>query len=218
MPDARSVASPVTEAVLIDLLAASDPSVTGEGLDRITFKWMPEMFDESKQAEYANINIIGRSEPILGYSHSSPRVFQISLVFAAEVNPYEEVIRPIWLIRSWVYPDYRDEVMPNVPPRVLLVVGNWLSQRCVAIRVDVKYHGPWGRGPVSTQGKAGLGNSGPVPGGSAGGDKDSMLPYWAEVGLVLQEVMENTRYTPYDTMWVRRGWDRGSGFFPDSSA
>ena len=204
------VATPVTEAVLIDLLAAADPSITGEGADRITFTWMPEMFDESKQAEYANINIIGRSEPILGYSHSSPRVFQIPLVFAATTDPFTEVIKPIWLIRSWVYPDYRDTGMPNVPPRVLLVVGNWLSQRCVAIRVDVKYHGPWGRAPVSTQGS--------VPGGSSDPTKDSMLPYWAEVGLVLQEVMENTRYTPYDTMWVRRGWDRGSGFFPDSAA
>jgi hypothetical protein len=40
-----------------------------------------------------------------------------------------------------------------------------------------------------------------------------MMPYKAEVQLVLQEVTENTTYTPWDTTWVRRGWDRGSGFF-----
>lgn len=209
-PSSPPSAAPTTEAVLIDLLAAADS--TGDAkkfgaADRITFTWMPEMFDESKTAEYAEVNIIGRSEPILGYSHSSARRFQIPLVFAATYSPVEEVLKPIWLIRSWLYPDYREASQPNVPPRVLLVVGKWLSQRCVVTRADIKYHGPWGRKPVSTQIE--MPEGGPFY-------KDSMLPFWAEVGLVLQECSENTRYTPFDTFWVRRGWDRGSGFFPDN--
>ena len=43
--------------------------------------------------------------------------------------------------------------------------------------------------------------------------RDSMLPMWVEVNLVLQETMDNTSYTPYDTRYVRNGKDIGSGFF-----
>jgi hypothetical protein len=130
-------------------------------------------------------------------------------------NPFEEIIKPIWLIRSWVYPEYGTLDIPNVPPRVLLVMGNWLSQRCIATRVDIRYEKPWGRVTLNQAGQRIQGSGqNTVPGGRGGDPNlDSMMPYKAEVQLVLQEVTENTTYTPWDTTWVRRGWDRGSGFF-----
>lgn len=223
---------PVTEGMIIDLEAVqgnikSDPAFTGlYASDRIYFKYTFDAFEENKSANYADINVIGRSEPILGYAGSGPRTFTIPLVFAAaEVGTHwEQVIRPVWLIRSWLYPDYATPRLPNVPPALLLVMGSWLSQRVVARSATIRYHGPWGRG----NGVPGVFDSGtydPLYGSTQGFDmppgfkkagsfwKDSMLPMWVEVTLVLQETMDNTKGTPYDTRYVRNGWDTGSGFF-----
>lgn len=223
---------PVTEGMIIDLEAIqgkikSDPAFTGlTGSDRIYFKYTFDAFEENKAANYADINIIGRSEPLLGYSGSGPRTFTIPLIFAAaEVGTHwEQVMKPVWLIRSWLYPDYATPRVPNVPPALLLVMGSWLSQRVVARSATIRYHGPWGRG----NGPPGVFDSielDPTYGSTQGFDmppgfkkaaslwKDSMLPLWVEVTLVLQETMDNTNYTPYDTRFVRNGWDTGSGFF-----
>jgi hypothetical protein len=224
-------AKPVSEGMLIDLTAVLGPTganpttsapvrpeddVAGFDVpDRIMFTYTFDAFDESKTASYNEVPIIGRSEPIFGYSHSNARTFNIPLTFVATDNPFEEIIKPIWLIRSWVYPEYGTLDIPNVPPRVLLVMGNWLSQRCIATRVDIRYEKPWGRVTLNQAGQRIQGSGqNTVPGGRGGDPNlDSMMPYKAEVQLVLQEVTENTTYTPWDTTWVRRGWDRGSGFF-----
>lgn len=201
---------PIGEAALIDLTKGAGGLLSelfGSGLHEIRFPYMPESFSESKSAEYAQVPVLGRSEPLLGYRGSGPRIFNLNLTFVAHAEPFLEVIKPIWLIRSWVYPDYSDD-LPNVPPRVLFVVGKWLSQRCVVLRVDITYHAPWGRLPWSTQIT--------TPGGLTDPFsllKDSVLPYWAEVSLTLQETAENTDYTPWDHNQVYEGEDRGSGFF-----
>lgn len=231
-----NVGEPVVDGALIDLLAVagSGPLVVDPGFevpDRIHFVHTMDAFEESKTAEYANVNIIGRSEPVLGYSHSGPRVFNIPLHFVATKNPFEEILKPIWLIRSWLYPDYTNMTVPNVPPRVLLVMGAWLSQRCICTRVDITYQKPWGRvtlhpgGPLEIPGLGTFETLGSIAQGSGQNvmpeaarspemwHRDSMIPYRVDVNLTLQEVTENTRYTPWGTTWIRRGWDRGSGFF-----
>lgn len=236
---------PITEGYILDLLAVQGgKDLGGIGLsDRIYFKYTFNQFEESKSANYAEVNVMGRSEPILGYAGSGPRMFTIPLVFAAtEQNfHFSQVIAPIWLIRSWLYPDYNTTQQPQAPPPLLLVMGAWLSQRCVARSATIRYHGPWGRthlkqaafdalwrgridnpGGVLAMLQEGFLNGSSqlemIPAGikflnPMSAFRDSMLPMWVEVNLVLQETMDNTSYTPYDTRYVRNGKDIGSGFF-----
>jgi hypothetical protein len=235
---------PVEEGCIIDLSTSrrqvgliDAAGSKNNPIDRIDFRYTFDSFDDTKSANYGEINVIGRSEPILGYSGSGPRIFNIPLIFAHAgatgagglgINPYqthwEEVIRPVWLVRSWLYPDYSNPMRPNVPPILLLVMGSWLSQRCVARSASVRYHGPWGRGRGIVKGEFGdnMYETGSIqfdmPIGFNGGvdpfkaRKDSMLPTWVEINIVLQEVMDNTSYTPYDMNQVRQGYDTGTGF------
>lgn len=240
-PGGNMESFPVREGYILDLLAVQGGKDLGGLLsDRIYFKYTFKQFEESKSANYAEINVMGRSEPILGYAGSGPRMFTIPLVFAAtEQNfHFSQVIAPVWLIRSWLYPDYNTTQQPQTPPPLLLVMGRWLSQRVVARSATIRYHGPWGRSHLYQSAlnaafrggtffskdnlKEGLltGSSQleMLPAGLNFVDalapfKDSMLPMWVEVTLVLQETMDNTSYTPYDTRAVRNGYDTGGGFF-----
>jgi hypothetical protein len=127
------------QAMLIDLTTS----------ERLYFTFMPSSFSERKEAQYAQVSILGRSEPILGYSHSTGRVFSITLTFAAHQNPPQiDVLDKVRLIRSWVYPKYGAGA-PTVPPRLLLKIGRWLSQRVVLLEYNITYKAPWGYSPVS---------------------------------------------------------------------
>jgi len=198
--------------------------------DRINFKYMPQMFTESKTANYQNTPILGRSEPVLGYAGSSPRIFNIPLTFAATTDPKADVIDPIRVVRSWVYPDYSEANTPKVPPTLVLQVGAWLSSRCVCTRVDVRYHGPWGKAPTSSQEfpvlSAAIEFFGIEIGGSIDPGEildyvppgfdvplsflltDSMYPFWAQVDVSLQETNLNIAGSPPGTREVRNAQDR----------
>lgn len=195
-----------TEAMLIDLTHPSD---------KIVFTFMPGNFTESKSAEYAAINILGRSEPVMGYSHSGPRLFNITLTFFADSDPNSEVLSPVQLLRSWVYPDYSSQ-FPTVPPRLLLIVGQWLSQRVIMLNYNINYMAPWGKSPVSSSIGSNTAQISPdvaLENQSAAGTgfevtpQDSMLPFLVEAQVVLQEVMDNSDSTPWDTNQVRAGQD-----------
>lgn len=194
---------------------------------RITFNWMPASFSESKSANYANTQILGRSEPVLGYASSGPRVFSIPLVFAAHNDAFNEVVQTTRAVRSWVYPDYTASGEPQLPPRLVLQVGSWLSSRCVCRSVDIQYHAPWGRSPVSNQeGKLldlfnvygiNLNDIMPtIPGMNSPIIDiltDSMYPFWASVNLTLQETNADLVNSPPSNRGVLRGKDR---FIPKS--
>lgn len=187
--------NPIQDVVLMDLVKP--------GFREIRVEYMPQSFTETKQSNYAAIMPMGRSEPIMGYSGGGPRIFNFLLTFATTgTDPFNDVIAPVWLVNSWLYPDY-SERLANVPPRVLLVVGSWLRSRCIATRADTTYHGPWGRAPFSPPGL--------VP-GELGAATDSMLPYYVEVNLVLQQVAENSSESPFDHYQVDRGADRVGAF------
>ena len=198
--------------------------------DRVNFKYMPTMFTESKTANYQNTPILGRSEPVLGYAGSGPRIFNIPLTFAATNNPWTDVIQPVRTARSWVYPDYSQADTPKVPPTLVLQVGAWLSSRCVCTRVDIRYHGPWGKAPTSSQefpvlsaaasffGIELQANVNPAvildmvpPGFNVPLSyllSDSMYPFWAQVDVSLQETNLNVRGGPPGSREVRAGNDR----------
>jgi len=205
----------VHDAMIIDLLETRV----------LEFVYMPAEFSESKAAEWANVNILGRSEPIVSYSHSGPRVFNLNLWFIVhgERSYAQEILEPIRLIRSWVYPYYstQERGQPNTrlstPPTLLFVVGSWLRQRCIAQRYNITYRAPWGRDDVNLSSAATVENVTDAFGNVIGQQSvpativargDSMVPFVVEVNLQLQEVNENIpQRSPFDTFQVRHGDD-----------
>lgn len=186
-------------------------------LDTFDFVFMthfPFEFTDRKSAVYQQVVPIGRSEPIMGYSHSGPRLFNIPVqlatrsgtklpdnivdIFTLDAGPFFDVVLPTRIMRSWVYPNYQG-FLPAMPPRLLLVVGLLLGQRVIATDVDVKYMGPWERIPITTIDLPLIGDF-PI-------SVDTMFPYNAIVTLNLQEVMENGPNSPYDEIQVAAGLD-----------
>jgi len=215
---------PVTNAMLIDSIQRRS----------ITFTYMPQEFSESKLADWQNVNILGRSEPIVSYAWSGPRMFNLTLLFIAhgEQDIETEVLSPVRLIRSWVYPLYSSQQRTGTatriatPPYVLFIVGTWLRQRCVLRSYDIAYRAPWARvdqqqiqlsSPATSAiivdnfgnpiGEQSIQPSQPPTG--IADTKDSLIPYVTEVRMTLQEVNENiSGRSPWDTMQVRRGDDK----------
>lgn len=215
----------VTECALIDLSpsdGAVQNSVTdafwnffgplfGQPAGRIIFMYMPEQFSESKSVNWNDTDIIGRSEPVIGYRSSGPRIFNITLTLIAgeTPDPVFDVIRPLWLVRSWAYPNYSTTRVPNTPPRLVFVVGSWLIQQCVMLRYDISYQAPWARvhlgkllGNIDL--KMILGSQLTMPGGGSP-LVDAMIPYRVDIQLTLQEV---SRTKPPGSVEVMRGSDR----------
>ena len=215
----------VTEAALIDLSPQTNTvqnSLTdkfwdffgpllGQPAGRIIFQYMPESFTETKQVNWADTDIIGRSEPVVGYRSSGPRIFNITLTLVAGLtpDPVFDVIRPLWLVRSWAYPNYTDTKVPNTPPKLLFVIGSWMIQQVILLRYDIKYTAPWarvhlGRLFAGLDLKMILGSDLTMPGGGSP-FVDSMIPYLVEINLTLQEV---ARVRPPGSIDVARGADR----------
>lgn len=211
--------TPIKDAFIGDLLT----------LEKVEFTYMPQQFSEAKQAEYSQVPIMGRSEPLLGYGSSTGRIFQIGLSLLATGDKggsrdtpdwqqraaEEEVIKPLRLLSSWVYPDYRNDRM-SIPPRLLLVIGSWLSIRVVLINYSAQYMAPYGRQDVGAF--TSNTNFSPVDGPLslvqlAGGASDSLIPYRADVAMTLQEVNDNSATTPWDTFQVRSGANKITGQF-----
>lgn len=215
----------VTEAALIDLTpndGSAQNSITdafwnffgplfGQPAGRIIFQYMPEAFTESKSVNYQDVDIIGRSEPVLGYRSSGARIFNIVLTLVAGETPdvVFDVIRPLWLVRSWAYPNYTDTKVPNIPARLVFVVGSWLIQQVVLLRYDITYKAPWARVHLgklfgNLPMKMILGSQLTMPGGGSP-LVDAMIPYMVEISLTLQEV---SRDRPPGSIEVSRGADR----------
>lgn len=69
---------------VIDTYAQATAGSTGEQF-RVNFDYFPESYREAKNAQYATIDVMGRSEPIRGYASSGARIFQINFQVAIDV-------------------------------------------------------------------------------------------------------------------------------------
>jgi len=129
-----TVMSPEPYCYIIDL----------ETGDKCEFQLMPDVFGESKSANWDQIPIIGRSLPYLGYAHSGPRTASFTLLFHAIGGKWT----PVWVmehvrfLKSLVYPDYQNGF--TFPPhRAMLIVGEAIGMVCVAANVTTNWMGPW---------------------------------------------------------------------------
>lgn len=126
-------------------LAASPGDVS----KRVVFSYMPEAgFSDTKSANYEDIEILGRQEPIRSYRSSSARQIGFSLDFFATDDVLNDVLYRVDWIRSLVYPDVAEAPnatgISNSPPVILLVVGHLFKMRAVVKNVNVTWKDPWG--------------------------------------------------------------------------
>jgi hypothetical protein len=114
---------------------------------RLFFQMMPDNVLESRKANWVDIPIIGRSEPIRAYANSEARKFNLTLMFAVSVDQADggEMIRlrnKIDFLRSLVLPDQVNNILIP-PPTVFFVLGNQLYSRCIVNSVDIVHKDPW---------------------------------------------------------------------------
>lgn len=147
----------------------------------LTFGYIPEEISDTKAANYAQIDVPGRSEPVFGYISSGPREFGLHLKFIAGIgqtkfaaqneepvpnnNPLDDntlavIVKTHWL-QSLAYPDYSSSDYTLPPHKVLLSIGLLIKSECIVNSVNVMYKGPY---------------------------DSNLLPFIAEVDLSLYEV------------------------------
>lgn len=114
---------------------------------RLFFQMMPEAISESRKANWVDIPIIGRSEPIRAYANSEARKFSLTLQFFVSVDQADEgqMIRlrnKIDFLRSLVLPDEVNNIVIP-PPVVFFIIGNQIYSRCIVNSVDIVHKDPW---------------------------------------------------------------------------
>jgi hypothetical protein len=157
--------------------------------DRVEFQLMPDTISESKNAVYNEVPILGRSLPLLGYSHSSSRQMGLSLQFVSlnRTGKYSPqwVLHQVRWLESKVYPAY-DNGYAFPPPRLIVVVGNAIGMQCTMSSVSTTWLGPW---TLDNQD------------GAAG-----VFAYRAQVDCQFTEFGENdSRGYPFDTTDAKNG-------------
>lgn len=106
------------------------------GADELRFQFLGNNeFGDSVSAEYASIDIIGRSESYQSYHMTSNRDIPISLMFAAmgHGNLIDEVKKKADWCRALCYPRYVGQRM-YPPPVVLLYLGKMYSASNLPVR------------------------------------------------------------------------------------
>lgn len=93
-----------------------------ESAARITFNINPDMFEENKSTEFAEIPISGMSHPRLPFTNGSTRTlnFTIYLHYGAAAD----VPNAIRTLQAWLYPEYDGRHLKRAPSRLLLVFGD----------------------------------------------------------------------------------------------
>lgn len=128
------------------LLTEEDPS------NRLAFQCWPEEISINKGAEYTNVDIVGRSEPVRVYSVSTAVVYNFTMVFVASVSPAEDahsskglhVAKALNWLHSMTYPRYESGIAE--PPHVLwFIVSGYIHARVVMKTAGVTHPStnPW---------------------------------------------------------------------------
>lgn len=129
---------PITDCYIEIPTVSQGWSVTGSSLKRtIVMKVLPEISD-SKQANYSEEPLMGRSFPLKTYSHSDNR--SISMTIHMVVSAPEDIennLKDLRAIQSAVYPRHGMADAPYVPPPVCRIkCGRLLaeSELCVVLK------------------------------------------------------------------------------------
>lgn len=196
---------------------------------RLNFQLMPDSISDYKTANWGDINVIGRAEPYRVYANSTPRTFAFSLKFIASTSQGDagviaEVKNKVHFLQSLVYPTENAGIVDH-PPVIFLIIGDFISSRCIAKTYNTRWSGPWET--VSSENANNDPSSGlldliprkigfsaaplpvsfsiPFAGSSAAEDAGGPLvlgnPYVAETHIVFEEIIN----IPHNSKQVRDG-------------
>ena len=105
--------------------------------EQITFDLNPEEFDDSKETNYAAIEIPGMSHPKLQYTGGGER--PLSFTAYLHHGATEDVLAAIRQLQSWQYAEYSNGRLNNPPPHLLIVIGDtWPDEQWVLRSCNVK--------------------------------------------------------------------------------
>lgn len=100
--------------------------IEAPNMGKIEFYILPDITD-SKSAAFAGENIMGRSSPMLSFSHSEARNLSISIHFLVnEKGDATYNLSALRLIQSLVYPRDAQEGVPYYPPPICQIQCNQL--------------------------------------------------------------------------------------------
>lgn len=124
-----------------------------EGGYTCTFVLKPSSLSDSKQANFAQYDILGRSSPLFGYQTGPPRTIEFTLIMFAEhiadgnKKTIDQVEQDKNFLLSLPYPDYRGGIKP--PHRCLISIGQSFKMVgvCAAASADAPENYPWEVGP-----------------------------------------------------------------------
>ena len=102
--------------------------------DRIHFMLNPESFEDSKDTEFAGIEIPGMSHPRLQFTGGGERTLSFSVFLHSGAT--DDVPTTIKLLQSWQYAEYSNGKFVEAPPKLLIIFGDtwpdeqWLLRSC----------------------------------------------------------------------------------------
>lgn len=115
----------------------------------VRFQCWPESISDAKAVNWASMDIVGRSEPILSYHSSTSRKLSLTLIFVASIDEKDEVgtrkvQERVNFVKSLQYPrKSKGTGFSSTPPVALLIVGDLIYTKCVVESVDVEWSGVW---------------------------------------------------------------------------
>lgn len=148
--------------------------------DKLEFPSTPEEITDSAGAEWTDILVLGRSEPIRAWGSTNARKIGYTFQFQATEDVRGDVYNKVKWLQSLEYPTYAAGIAHR-PPVLMLIMGSFMRFRCIARpAIDVRWQPPW--------------------------ELPTMFPMVAEVSMNLEAVSR----IPLAATDVRRGlWTHG---------
>jgi hypothetical protein len=112
--------------------------------ETLFFTSTPKISGHSVSSNYQSTHTAGSSGPIYLWSHTSPQNISVSTKFVAYDNSIANVIEKVNWCLSLTYPMKSGKKSGlSRPPKVLLIVGTWLSFLGIVTQASVEYGEAW---------------------------------------------------------------------------
>jgi hypothetical protein len=106
----------------------------------INLTHIPEELEDSNGASFSEVNIQGRSAPVLGYDGGGPRTVRFSIQLHDDYCP-EGIKQAVQDLKALTYPLYSGSKI--TPPRCYVRIGNILRITGVCDDVSVNWKKPY---------------------------------------------------------------------------
>jgi len=115
---------------------------------RLYFQFIDEAIPDSGNPRYNSIDVMGRSEAYMSYAGGENRKVNLSLSFVSSVNQGDEgeagvAVRCAEWLRAVGSPSYFDGGISYGPPVLRLILGKFISMRCVLTNLTVTHAAPY---------------------------------------------------------------------------